>query len=192
MFPLQFPGHEKYGVNRENEDSLELEAESNRGEDDGGPGPVGHCTVDPQKKRGNIEAVTLPPDRTVQKHRGEKERCKESGKKPWAALCKTAAEKQNAPGEQKIRECAQKLDQVEIIHRQHGEQGQKIQIGDVVIADGVTQRLEPAVLPEKIHPSGEKVDIIQSFIIKCGCAQSEGQGQQQNTDDPRDPCFQNP
>ena len=46
------------------------------------------------------------------------------------------------------------------------------------------------MLPEEIHPAGEKVEIIQRLIVKEQCAKPEGKGEKKNTDHPGQTALQ--
>ena len=46
------------------------------------------------------------------------------------------------------------------------------------------------MLPEKLHPAGKKVEIIQRLIVKEEGAKPEGKGEQQNADNPGQAALQ--
>ena len=126
VFPVQLPAHQEDGIDRENEHGLQLEAEGNRSENHRSPGPFGQSAPDPQQERGDVETVTLPPDSAVQENGREEKRDKKRCQKTGPAFGEAAAEKQNAPGKQYVRKSTEELDEVEIIHRQQGEERQEI------------------------------------------------------------------
>ena len=126
MFPAQLPAHQKDGVDRKNEHSLQLEAEGDSGENHGSRRTPGQRAPDPQQERGDIETVTLAPDGAVEKDGGEEQRGEKGRQQTGTAFGETAAEQKNAPGQQHIQEGTEKLDEVEVIHGQQGEERKEI------------------------------------------------------------------
>ena len=126
MLPVQLPVHQKDGVDREDEHGLQLEAEGNGGENHRGHGPAGQGTPDPQQERGDVETVTLAPDGAVQKNGREKQRDEKGRQQTGTAFGEAAAEQENAPGQQHVRERAEKLDEIEVVHGKQGEEREEI------------------------------------------------------------------
>ena len=102
MFPVQFPAHQKDGIKRKNEHSLQLEAEGDGSENHRSHGTPGQGAPDPEQKRGDIETVTLAPDGAVEKDGGKEQRGKESSQQTGTAFGEAAAEQKNTPGQQHV------------------------------------------------------------------------------------------
>ena len=140
-----------------------------------GEGEHGQCRVD---------AVALTPERTVEDDRGQKQHCEEAGDLPPGPVAQTGAQPQAAPGQKHVESDAEKLDEIQLADRQIGEKGEEIEVGDIVVAHGLTQRAEAAMAAVKIHPGSEEVLIVERLVIEGQQAQREGQRCQQAGDDP--------
>ena len=90
-----------------------------------------------------------------------------------------------------------KLLYLQIMHRfcvlwEIGEQGEKIQIGYVVVAHRLAEGGKAAVAPEEIHPDAEKVLVVQGLIIQAEGPEGEGQGQHGGGKEYKEGSVQNP
>ena len=114
----------------------------------------------------------------VEDRRGEKEQREKAAQPGGPALGVPAQQQHGGPGQKHIKENAQQLDQVQVPDAGIGEEGQKIEVGDIVVPHRHGQGPEAPVGPEKVHPFGEKILVVQRLIGQGGQPQAEG-GQQQ-------------
>ena len=130
-----------------------------------------------------VQRVALAPQRAVEHHGWQQQQGAEAHQGPDAVSAGEAANQpQAAPGQQHVKKDGKELDKVQIGHRQIGDGGQEIEVGDVVVADGQIDGGKAAVVPEGGHPLGQEDLIVVRHIVQQGGPEEEGQphGQQQS------------
>lgn len=114
-----------------------------------------------------VDGVTLGPIGTVEYHSGKQQENTEGGTGAVATRNgQTTHQPVASPGKQHVEEHGKEFDQVEIAHREIGDGGQKVEIGDVVVPLGQRHCRPAAVFPEEGGPAGEKVPIVVGHMLQ--------------------------
>ena len=123
-----------------------------------------------------IQAVALGPAGPVENHRGQEQQHTEAEQRPQALPgTQPPHQPQASPGQHHVEENGNQLNQVQVGDGYIGDEGQKVQIGGVVVANGHFHGREAAVFPKKRHPSGEEVQVIRRLVVQEHGPQEEGQ-----------------
>lgn len=166
---------------RNQEDGLKFERKGDAQPDHAAGGALLQRIRQSQKGQGGIHAVTLAPVGAVEGDGGEEQKDSKGAGKGVRLGGDMAGQARAGEDQEKVKEEGEGFDEVEVWDGEVGEGSKKVEVGDVVVADGLAEGGKAAVVPEKLYPVGEKVDVVIGLVAQHGDADRQGNHQDDET-----------
>ena len=190
MPPLHLSGEEEQQKHRHEKDGLQLKGKAQRNEADGGDGTVRQRIIEAPDGESAVNAVALAPVRAVEHHGGEEERHEKGAQNLAVIVREQAGQAQHAPGQHDIKENAEQLDEIEVADGAVREEGEEIQIRNIVVSDVPFQTPEASLFSQRFYPTGQKILIIQRLMLHANTPQHHGRQDQRRGGEQGTPAAQ--
>ena len=128
---LEFAFHPQHGIDWKNKDRLKLETERKRGKYHGKHGTAIKRAIDTENSQCGIGAVALPPERAVEKNRGEHQNGEKAGDYSTLAFSEAAENECRTVCKQNVKKYAQQLYQIQIVYVRVGKGGKKCALDEI-------------------------------------------------------------